>query len=646
LEPKLKERMSMLIWMREGKGSKIVKYVLFSMLVMAVAGLVLMDVGGFFRADSLGNGTLVKGGGVKITAPEFNRTVGRVLASQNMSAEEAYRLGLINQVLQSEVQSRLIRNNTRALGIHVGDETLSQQIAKLAESLPTNGGTKRQALQQMLRQQGITEGEFIESVRAETSVGILLAALKAPSTLNSPLLAQSLYRYDNETRRISYFVMSAAKAANIADPTEDDLKQYYESNKTAYLIPETRTITMATLKPEMLEKSKAVTDEQLRAEYDKHITSFTKPARRLVEQAVFDNEADAKKTAEAAKQNGKGLKEAAPTSAYMGAQEFEQNGLLPEIAKPVFSAKENDVIGPVKTDLGYHVLVVQKNLPESVTPFEEVKSKLAQELQNISGANAMFEAANTIEDRVAAGDSLEDIVQEYGMTTSKIGPFRVTGRDAGGNDMFKSYGGDRDKLIQAAYDYDQGEVSSIVETADGQFHIIRVEESVPDTYRPFESVRSDIEKQWIADQRQMAGQIAANHIATDLNAGKIAIDSAAREHGGVKRANINRKENPAQPLTPMAVARAFATDNGESFVAGLENGNFLIARVDEVTLPDNVRDDKELTALQDLVARSLEQDVIMQYVGALTRDKEIKINQRQLEVMYGIQPSAGQVQQQ
>ena len=40
----------MLIWMREGKGSKVVKFTLMGLLLMAVAGLVLMDVGGFFRS--------------------------------------------------------------------------------------------------------------------------------------------------------------------------------------------------------------------------------------------------------------------------------------------------------------------------------------------------------------------------------------------------------------------------------------------------------------------------------------------------------------------------------------------------------------------------------------------------------------------
>lgn len=633
----------MLIWMREGKGSKIVKYVLFTMLVMAVAGLVLMDVGGFFRSG-LGDGTLVKGGGVNVSAVEFDRSLRRVLASQNMQPEEAYRLGVVDQVLQGEVQQRLLQKETQALGLHVGDDALGAQAAKLAEGLNAEGRTKKEALQQALRQQGISEGEFIQSLRAELANNVLRKALTPPATLSSPLMAESLYRYDNETRNIEYFVLSNDAVKGIKAPSEDSLKKYYEANKLAYLIPETRTVTMATLKASMLKDAGVLSDEELRAEYDKNIASFTKPKRRLVEQSVHQNEAAAKTAAETAKA-GKSLKDSAPSDSYMGAQEFEENGLLPDIAGPVFSAKEGDVVGPIKTDLGWHVLVVQKILPESVTPFEQVKDKLTDELKQIAASNDMFEAGNAIEDRVAAGDKLEDIVREYGMTTEKIGPFRQNGMNAGGNDLFKSYASDKADLVQAAYDYDEGEITNIVETADGQFHILRIDQVVPDTYRPYDSVRSDLEKQWIEEQRRAANKSQAEQMLADLNSGKLSM--AAASQGGAKRSTVNRKNAPEKPLTPIAVAQAFAAKKGEAFSAEIEIG-YILGKVNDISLPSTVKtDEKEYKDLQDLVGRSLEQDILSQYISSLSKDKDIKINKAQLDRMYnrGAQQPPAQPQQ-
>ena len=119
-----------------------------------------------------------------------------------------------------------------------------------------------------------------------------------------------------------------------------------------------------------------------------------------------------------------------------------------------------------------------------------MKDALRAELENIALTEELYNTGNTIEDRTAAGDKLEDIVNEYGMTTEIIGPFRQNGTDKDGKDVFKSYGADKDKIIQTAYDYEEGEIAPVVETADGQFHLIRIDQAIPDTYRPFDSVKS------------------------------------------------------------------------------------------------------------------------------------------------------------
>lgn len=631
----------MLIWMREGKGSKIIKYVLFSMLVMAVAGLVLTDVGGFFRTDMTSN-VVVKGGGVNISSVEFDRTLRRVLAAQGMQSEEAYRLGLVDRVITSEIQNRFFQKETHALGLYVSDEALSAQIAKLAESLQSDGRSKKEALQQILRQQGISESEFVGSLRGEMANSILQNALSAPASLTSPLMAQSLYRYDNEKRAVRFIVLSQNSVKGLTKPTEENLRKYYDANKVGYLIPETRTITVATLKPSMLDKAENVSEAAIRAEYDKNIAMYTKSVRRLVDQSVLKTEAEAKKVAENIKA-GKSLKESTPSDGYIGAQELEEEGLLPEIAKPVFKAKEGDVIGPIQTALGWHVLVVDKILAKTVTPYEQVKDKLATELKQIGQADAMYKAGNTIEDRIAAGDTLQALVDEYGMTTEKIGPFRDNGTDASGRDVFKSFGADRSKMLDAAFDYEEGELANIVETADGQFHVVRIDQTTPDSYRPFESVRTDLEKNWITEQRRVSNMAAAKMALESLNNGK-SLEDIAMESGSAIReiSGIGRKEAPPAPLTPLSAAQIFATKQGENFSAGIDNG-YVVGKVTNIAQPQNVdKNDKEFGMLNDLVGRSLEQDILAQYISSLLKGKNIQINKRQLESMYGGNAQSGQ----
>lgn len=633
----------MLIWMRNSTFAGVFKILLMGMLLMAVVGLILMDRYGSGTTGMSAN-TIVKGPGISITSFEFDRLVRRALASQGIPAEQAYQMGLLDNILTSEIQGRLFTKKAHDLGLEASDDDVTRQISKLAEPLATDGRTKKEALQQILRNQGISESEFISMLRQEMSNSLLRGAMSPPAQLASPLMAKTLYRYDHEKRKVSAIVLKNSDLKGVSAASEDQLQKYYESTKQDFLVPETRTITVATLKTDMLKKNVKITDEQLRAEYDKNIASFTKPSRKLIEQAVLKTEDEAKKAVESINA-GKSLKDSVPADAYNGEDEFEEKGLLPEIATPVFAAKDGAVVGPLQTALGWHVLVVKKTLPESVSTFEEVKEKLRPELENIALTNELYNVGNTIEDRAAAGDKLEDIVNEYGMTTEIIGPFRANGFDADGKDLFKPYGTDRDKMIQSAYDFDAGEIAPVVETADGQFHLIRVDQVTPDIYKDFKTVRDDLKKRWENEQRSLGTQALAKFALEKLNGGA-SIADVAKENGVPVQTfdNINRKDKPQEPLTPVVAAQAFNADKGKAFSSAIDNG-YIVGVVDDITIPaaPEKADDKDLADLKDLTGRSLGQDIFLQFVDSLTRENKVKINKAAIDQMYG-QPQDAQAQ--
>ncbi|HEU4838365.1 MAG TPA: peptidyl-prolyl cis-trans isomerase [Micavibrio sp.] len=618
----------MLIWMRNSTFGGFFKYFLLGMMTMAVGGLVMMDFNDFFQG-TMSQNTVVKGGGVKIGTVEFDRTVRRVLSQQGIPAPEAYKLGLINNILTSEVQNRLFTKESRSLGLQVSDDSVMAEINRLAEPLAANGRSKKDALQQILRQQGISEPEFIGSIRQEMANGLLRGALSAPPTLTSPLMAESLYRFDNEKRAADIIVVKTADAKGADAPTDEQLEKLYEANKMDFLIPETRTVTMATLKSDMIRKNIKITDEQLKAEYEKNIAAFTKPSKRVVDQIVLSTEDEAKKAAEEMKSG------ATPKNAV--SQEYEESGLLPEIGAPVFAAEKGAVIGPVKTSLGFHVLKVKDILPEKVTPLDDMKDSLRTELENMALTEELYNTGNTIEDRAAAGDKLEDIVNEYGMTTEIIGPFRQNGTDRDGRDVFKSYGADKDKIIQTAYDYEEGEIAPVVETADGQFHLIRIDQAIPDTYRPFDSVKSELQARWLNEQKNLLAQAEAKKLLDALNSGK-SIDEVARENNlSVQSVSgIGRKGETPAPLTPVVGAQVLNTAVGKNFSSAIDGG-YVVGTVTNITMPEAKPDAKNLAELEDLTGRSLAQDILGQFVTALTDGKEIKVNQAALDQIYGDQ---------
>ena len=618
----------MLIWMRNSTYAGFFKLFLMGLLLLAVTGLVMMDVGGFFR-NTMSSGTIAKGGGVNIGITEFDRTLRRVLASRGIGPQEAYQLGLVDDVLASEIQGQLFTKEAHDTGLMINDEMVMRQVAKLAEPLATEGRSKKEALQQILRQQSISEGEFVESIRSEMGNTLLRAAIQPPSSLTSPLMVQALYLYDNEKRSADVVFLKNSDVKDIAKPTDEQIQKFYEANKIDFLIPESRTITIATFKKSMVESKTVVSDEQLQAEYDKNVASFTKPSHRMVEQAVFPTKEEAEKALT-------DLRDGKPV-ANMDTQDLEQNGLLPEIATPVFAAKKGDVVGPVQTTLGWHIMRVKDILPESVTPFAEVKDKLRQELSQISQSEAFYNLGTEIEDRAASGDKLEDIVNEYSMTTEIVGPLRRNGANSDGKDLLSTYGADKAKVIEAAFDFDAGEIAPVIETADQKLLLVRVDQTIPDTYKPLASVKGDLEKRWMNEQARLTNEATAKEIAEAVKAKTSLADIAKTKGATVQKIDgIARFANPPAPLTPVVSAQIFAANIGDGVSAAVDNG-YIVAVPTAAYMPSDTSKapEKDMDSLKELTGTSLSQDILTQYIAGLSANKKIKINQPALEQVYG-----------
>jgi parvulin-like peptidyl-prolyl isomerase len=57
-----------------------------------------------------------------------------------------------------------------------------------------------------------------------------------------------------------------------------------------------------------------------------------------------------------------------------------KGAFVPEFDQAAFNAKEGEIVGPVKTEFGYHILQVTQIRPEKERPLEEVRSDIEEQL--------------------------------------------------------------------------------------------------------------------------------------------------------------------------------------------------------------------------------------------------------------------------
>jgi parvulin-like peptidyl-prolyl isomerase len=118
-------------------------------------------------------------------------------------------------------------------------------------------------------------------------------------------------------------------------------------------------------------------------------TRFTRPEQRCIRHILFteDQEEEAEEVKEEL-EGGGDFEELAreysqdPGSAEQGGDLGcnPEGGFVPEFDEAAFEAEEGEIVGPVETDFGFHVLEVTEIQEEEEVPFEEASPEIDEQL--------------------------------------------------------------------------------------------------------------------------------------------------------------------------------------------------------------------------------------------------------------------------
>lgn len=140
------------------------------------------------------------------------------------------------------------------------------------------------------------------------------------------------------------------------------------------------------------------TDEEIRDFYEQNkATQFTIPERRCIRHILFteDEEQKAEQVKSELENGGDFAKLAEENSQDPGSKDKggdlgcqAKGGFAPEFDKAAFGAKEGEIVGPVKTDFGYHLIEVTEIQPEHEMSLEEatpeIEERLSQQRQAVA----------------------------------------------------------------------------------------------------------------------------------------------------------------------------------------------------------------------------------------------------------------------
>lgn len=632
--------------MHSGRGSKILKSFFFFLLVLAAVGLVLTDVGGFF-SGGVSNNDVAKVGNEKISIVSFDRSTRRILARMNATPEQAYQMGYINNILDSEIRSRLFQQIAADNGIVVSKPLIAEQISAMIKTETGIEQDQQMVFDRLLANQGFTEPEFVKAISAEISAGVLGRAIQNKFLGDSQAMARDLYQITYEKRALDLVTFLDQDAPKPEAPTDGQIAQLYDSMKEGFAIPESREITVGILKDEDLQASIEVAEDVIRGLYDENIETYTTPEERVIEQAVLSSESDAQKVLEAIRKedSGSSLKEAAKSvsgqdTSYIDAQSYREDGMPEELSALVFADKDaGKTYGPVQSALGWHVLAVKEIKAPHTKTYEAVKDQIRKDYIEDEFSERKQSLAAEIDDLLAGGSSVEDVAKEFPFEITPAKNVTTLGAMASQYHELDKFGENASAITQTALQYGEGESTPVSELPDGRVYFIHVDKVTPKSYKPLEEIRESLEKLWTRDQQRMNNKRATEKALQEALAEEKSLSAIASENKKQvsKIKDVTKNSEPPAPLTGASLPAIFTGSEDDTFILEV-NGGFAIARITSISLPEiGEKAPEELNAIQQTLIKDAAEETISIYFENKRKDYTVKINEGILKRVYGTQ---------
>jgi len=295
---------------------------LYVALLVGVAALVLV---GCDAAEPMANidsqaRKIVTFEGGSVTQGELDEFLERS-GFGDLSEDDPQYKAAVQQALPQLVGIEIAKAYAQEHNMTVSDKEVDQEIAKIKKQIGDQARSSGQdlsnqeAYEQALKQNNITEDQLREDIRENLPV-------------------QKVQE----------------RVAGNAEPSDEEIRNYYEQNKEA---------------------------------------QFTTPAQTCVRHILFnkDRKHKAKEVEQQLEDGGDFAKLAKKNSQDPGSAAnggdlgcLGRGETVPEFEQAAFGAKQGEIVGPVKTEFGYHIIEVTDIKPEQTRSLQEVRPQIKSQL--------------------------------------------------------------------------------------------------------------------------------------------------------------------------------------------------------------------------------------------------------------------------
>ena len=559
-------------------------------LLAIVASFALADMQSYIGGGLGQPGSLAKAGNTSVTERELSSALQRRLADvrqQNPEADYSSLAGDFEPILQSLIEGRALQFFAAKNDLRISKQMIDAEIVKLPGTRGLDGRFSQAAYQGFLQQQQLTDAQVRDMLAAALTTRLLItpAAVNArlPVGVATPYASMLLEAREADVARVP----AAAFAAGIADPSAADIQAFYQQNSSRYMVPEQKVLDIAQIGPEQV-AGVAASEQEIEAYYRANQALYAGKSSRVLSQVIGQDEGQARALAQRAKASGA----LGSGATDLGARTREElAGIAGEaVAAAVFGASQGAVVGPIRSDLGWHVIKVESVRNEAGRPLSAVRGEIAAKITDDKRKEALTDLVTKVEEAIADGASFAEAARASGLSVLRT-PAITAGGVARAQPDFK-VPATLAPAVAAGFDLGEGD-EPVVETLQGDagYALVGAEQVVAAAPAPLDSIRDQVTADWKAKQASDRARAVATSIAAKVARGTDMAE-AVREAGASlpapeKLARRRLELSAFGGNVPPAMGMMFSLAEGRSrMVADPDGSAFIIVKVTKI-VPGN-----------------------------------------------------------
>lgn len=609
------------------------RWLMFIAMVLVIPSFVVTGIYSYNRMMS-DDGAIAKVDNVSITPQQYDEAKRRMLDNLRNRLGDQFKANMLETeqgkmaVLLNIMNQRALSGETSQENVVISEET-AIAIIKTFPAFQENGKFSAERYSNYLASVGYSDEYFVQMIRGDIARDFLNSGIER-SAFTPDSIAREVNTLLTERRSIAVSRIPAASFLSGVSATDDEANKFWKDNQKAFELPDEIDVQYVVLTPDQF-RNVEPTEEDVRTFYEQNQNRFRAAEQRRASHILIDTakgDAAAKKQAEdilaQVKKNPKKFAELAkkfsadPGSAREGGDlgYFGQGVMVAPFDKAVFDGKKGDIVGPVKTDFGYHIIRIDDVQGAKVRSLADVRSEIVALYKEQEAQKAFAKEAENFTNLVyEQSDSLDGVAEKYGLKILSAKDLTAEGPQDKALAQFLNA-----HVMEALFADEclrEKRNTQAIEVAQNTLVAARVAKFTPSHVRAFEEVKAEIIASLKNDKAMKLAVKEGEQTLNSLNAG-------AKIRVKFEPSFTVTRANPGAASMELVNAVMRADAKKLPAYVGLSLGNeYVIAKVESSDIPS--ASDKQISAAKAELAQMYARADGVAYLDELRAKHDAKI---------------------